>query len=71
MPANDKRHLGSKALRAALDRLKESHATEFAQLLGDEREKLGLPRERVEQKKASRLEKLREQLRAAGIEPEI
>jgi hypothetical protein len=51
--------------------LVQNHAAEYMTLLGDEREKLGLPRERVVQKKKSRLDILRDQLREAGVDPEI
>jgi len=66
----DRRHLGSQARRAAVTTLTTRYAEEFAGLLGDEREKLGLGREPGPVKPMSKLAKLREQLKAAGIDPE-
>lgn len=67
----EKMHLGNKARHAAVKVLIENHEDEFAKLLGDQREKLGLPREAAVQKPKSKLEQLREQLREAGIDPKL
>lgn len=67
----DKRHVGAKAHRLAIEELIASHRDEFEKVLGDAREKLGLAREPGPQKKFSRLEQLRQQLRDKGIEPAV
>ena len=67
----DKRHVGAKAHRAAVSALVMAHKDEFEKMLGDEREKMGLPRVSGPVKKPSKTEMLREQLRGAGIEPKV
>lgn len=67
----DKRHIGAQAQRQAVSRLIDRHRDEYQDLLGDEREALGLPRDAKPVKKPSRLDILREQLKAAGVEPKI
>lgn len=68
---DDRRHVGAQAQRQAVSRLIANHRDEYQNLLGDEREALGLPREAKAGKKPSRLDILREQLKAQGIEPKI
>lgn len=69
--AEDRRHVGAQAQRQAVSKLMEAHQEEFDQILGDERESLGLPRESTPAKKPSRLDILRQQIRDAGGEPKI
>lgn len=56
------------AVMAAVSRLKELHADEYDKLVRVERIARGLP-EVPAPKPKGKLEKLREQLRAAGIDP--
>lgn len=69
MPPEDKRHVGAKAARNAISTLIAAHADEYAKILGDEREKMGLPRVAGPVKKLSKLELLRQQLREKGENP--
>lgn len=68
---DDKRHVGAKAQRQAIAQLMANHMDEYQKLLGDEREKLGLPREPKPPKKLSKYEQLRQQVREAGMEPVV
>lgn len=58
-------------MRAAQSQLIEKYPDDFNKILGDEREKVGLPRDPGPKQKTSRLELLRQQLREAGKEPVV
>jgi hypothetical protein len=63
--------LGQRAHHAAKQRLIENHREEFSQLLGDERELRGLPRDRIGPSyHVNRALILESQLRSLGVEPE-
>jgi hypothetical protein len=60
-----------KARKTAIEKLIANHSEEYDTLHRKERVELGLPEDPTPAKKLSRIELLREQLRAAGIEPKI
>lgn len=67
----DLRQKGSLAYRRTIEWLISENQEAFDQRLGDEREKVGLPRVKAPKKSPSRLAILREQLEAAGIRPKV
>ena len=68
-PDAGRMRVAAKAYREAIKALKLRHAEEFKVILGEERVKLGLPRENTQGPGGVAM-RLREQLRAAGIEPD-
>lgn len=71
MAPEDKRHVGAKAQREAVNQLIDHHKEEYDKILGDLRVEMGLPREAGPAKKPSKVELLRAQLREKGIEPTV
>ena len=74
MSGNERMILGRRAYTNAINALIGMHQQDWVDVLGKARVELGLPPEQAPKKsysKKSRLQVLREQLRAAGIEPNV
>lgn len=71
MSGHDRLILGRTAKNAAMATLIANHQQEWDDLYAKARVNVGLPATPTPKKKKSRLEVLREQLRAQGIMPEV